>query len=231
MAINDSFLLETFIYRIIKKYFRTEPYYLQLIELFHEVTFQTELGQLMDLITAPENDIDLTRFTPDRHTLIVEYKTAYYSFYLPVALALLMAGKTEESGDDFKNAKDILIPMGIFFQVQDDYLDCFGNPETIGKIGTDIEDNKCSWLVVQALKRATPQQKRVIEDNYGQADPQKVQTIKALYREMQLPELFAQYEESSYAEIEKLISGIDRERKIPAQVFLDFAKKIYKRQK
>ena len=32
-----------------------------------------------------------------------------------------------------------------------------------GKIGTDIEDNKCSWLVVQALARVTPQQKAELE--------------------------------------------------------------------
>ena len=59
--------------------------------------------------------------------------------------------------------------------VQDDYLDCYGAPEVIGKIGTDIEDNKCSWLVVQALDRVTPEQRKVLEENYGQKHaPEKV---------------------------------------------------------
>jgi hypothetical protein len=47
--------------------------------------------------------------------------------------------------------------------VQDDYLDCYGHPDMIGKIGTDIKDHKCSWLIVQALLRVTPQQRTVIE--------------------------------------------------------------------
>lgn len=76
-------------------------------------------------------------------------------------MAMLMAGVKEEQA--YRNAQDILLEMGIFFQVQDDYLDCYGDPAVIGKIGTDIQDNKCGWLVVQALKLATPEQRQLLE--------------------------------------------------------------------
>ena len=60
-------------------YFRT-TYRLQ-------VTRQTELGQLLDLTSQPlDGVIDLSRFTLERYISIVKYKTAFYSFYLPVAL-------------------------------------------------------------------------------------------------------------------------------------------------
>lgn len=65
----------------------------------------------------------------------------------------------------YRQAKTILLEMGHFFQVQDDYLDCYGDPETIGKIGTDIEAGKCSWLVVVALQRVTQQQRKILEVN------------------------------------------------------------------
>ncbi|KAI0368232.1 terpenoid synthase [Pilatotrama ljubarskyi] len=97
IAINDSFMLEGAIYYLLKKHFRTEPCYVHLLELFHDTTFQTELGQLIDLITAPEDHVDLSKFSLEKHQKIVIYKTAYYSFYLPAALAMCICGIAHSS--------------------------------------------------------------------------------------------------------------------------------------
>eukprot|EP00123_Amoebidium_parasiticum_P007231 comp17976_c0_seq1/m.18357 comp17976_c0_seq1/g.18357 ORF comp17976_c0_seq1/g.18357 comp17976_c0_seq1/m.18357 type:complete len:370 (-) comp17976_c0_seq1:527-1636(-) len=227
IAINDSIMLEANIYQMLKRYFGGETYYLALVELFLQTTWQTEVGQLHDLITAPEDSIDLTRFTLEKYKLIVKYKTAYYSFYLPVAEAMIMAGITEPAL--FKSAEKILLVMGEYFQIQDDYLDCYGAPEVIGKIGTDIQDNKCSWLVCQALLRATPEQRKVLVDNYARKNADNEAKVKELYRQMDLEKVFKDYEEATYAELLDLIKK--EAGSIPEAVFMDFAKKIFKRQK
>ncbi|XP_072840388.2 farnesyl pyrophosphate synthase isoform X2 [Pogona vitticeps] len=224
-AVNDSFLLEASIYRLLKRYCRDQPFYLNLLELFLEMTFHTEVGQTLDLITAPS--VDLNRFTEERYKTIVKYKTAFYSFYLPVAAAMYMAGINSEP--EHAHAKAILLEMGEFFQIQDDFLDCFGDPSVTGKIGTDIEDNKCSWLVVQCLKRASPEQRRLLEENYGQKDPEKVARVKQLYETLDLRGVYRDYEEKSYQALLDVIR--QHAVRLPSQVFLNLAQLIYKRQK
>ena len=119
ISINDSFILESFVYKILKRYFGKETYYPQLVDLFLETTRQTEFGQLLDLTSQPlQGPIDLSRFTMDRYTSIVKYKTAFYSFYLPVASAMIVTGTTEPAM--FQKAKEIFLIMGEYFQIQDD---------------------------------------------------------------------------------------------------------------
>nr|ADV03080.1 farnesyl diphosphate synthase [Bacopa monnieri] len=226
IAVNDGIILRNHIPRILKKHFRNKPYYVDLVDLFNEVEFQTASGQMIDLITTIEGEKDLSKYSLPLHRRIVQYKTAYYSFYLPVACALLMAG---ENLDNHVNVKDVLIDMGIYFQVQDDYLDCFGEPEKIGKIGTDIEDFKCSWLVVQALEHCNEEQKKILFEHYGKPDPADVAKIKALYNEINLQSIFTDYESKSY---EKLNSSIESHPSKAVQAVLkSFLGKIYKRQK
>lgn len=114
-AIHDAFLLEACIYRLLKLCCWEQPYYLNLIELFLQSPYQTEIGQTLDLITAPQDSVDLGRFTEKRYRSIVKYKTAFYSFCLPIAAAMYVVdidGKKEHT-----DARKILLEMGEFFRV------------------------------------------------------------------------------------------------------------------
>lgn len=226
IACNDYILLECCIYRIIRKHFAGHPAYMEINDLFHEVTFQTSHGQLMDVTTAPIGSVDLTKYTLDNYMMIVTYKTAYYSFYLPVACGMLLAGIKDPQA--FKTAEEILVEMGQYFQIQDDYLDAFGDPETIGKVGTDIEDNKCSWLICTVLQHATDAQKEIIKANYGKKDKENVAEIKKLYAEVGVEQRFKDYEAESY---KKLSEAIEAQTALPKPVFTSLLSKIYKRQK
>ncbi|KAF7331595.1 Fructose-bisphosphate aldolase [Mycena kentingensis (nom. inval.)] len=240
IAINDAFMLESAIYFLLKKHFRPEPYYVDLLELFHETTHQTELGQLIDLITAPEDHVDLDRFSLKKHSLIVIYKTAYYSFYLPVALAMYMSrvpvsyeldGKKIEP---YKVAMDILIPLGEYFQVQDDFLDYSAPPEVLGKIGTDIVDNKCSWCINTALAVVTPEQRAVLDANYGKKDAAAEARVKEVFEAVGVRERYAKYEAEVYGKLNEMIGAIPESAApstLKREVFTSFLEKIYKRTK
>lgn len=141
--------------------------------------------------------------------------------------------------------------MGHFFQVQDDYLDCFGDPSVTGKHGTDIQDGKCSWLIVMAMQRATKEQKLVLrvrgfyfrfleqfctyiiftpQDCFGCDDPDKISAVKAIYKELNLPKIFKTYEEDSHDEIITHIGQLPGAGAIlPPKLFTTFLDRIYKR--
>lgn len=212
-----------------KHFFRGEKYYVDLLELFNETSFQTELGQLLDLITAPEDKVDLDNFNITKYFFIVRYKTAFYSFYLPVALAMYQAGLA--TPENLKRARDVLIPMGEFFQVQDDYLDCYGNPDYIGKIGTDIKDNKCGWLINKALEIVTPEQRKLLDDNYGKKDDEAEAKVKALYLELNIAGHYKEYEAKAIKEIEALVQHVDESDGLKRDVFTGFLAKVAGRDK
>mmetsp|Transcript_152 Transcript_152/g.243 ORF Transcript_152/g.243 Transcript_152/m.243 type:complete len:356 (-) Transcript_152:191-1258(-) len=226
IAINDSFLLESYVFTMLKKHFGKEEFYLQLLELFLQVIQQTEFGQLLDLTSQDEAVVDLDKFTLERYRKIVKYKTAFYTFYLPVAIGMITSGV--KGTEEYDLAQEICCQMGEYFQIQDDYLDCFGDPEVIGKVGTDIQDNKCSWLVVQALDRVTKEQRTLLEQNYGQWDDEKVKNVKDVYNELELVKVFEDYEEQSYKNIQE---ALDKVTLMPRDVFELLLKKIYKRSK
>lgn len=225
-ACNDCIVLEACIYKLLKTHAAGLPCYVSLLELFHDVTYRTSCGQLIDLITAPIGVVDLSKYTIETYMRIVTYKTAFYTFYLPAASAMHIAGVTDAAA--FEVARGICMRLGQFFQIQDDYLDCYGDPEVIGKIGTDVQDNKCSWLVVQALSRCTAEQRAVIAANYGVDDPAKIAAVKGVYHALDLEGVYKTYEAESYEILSREIAG---QTSLPQALFADQLRKIHKRVK
>lgn len=64
---------------------------------------------------------------------------------------------------------------------------------------------------------------------YGRHDEASVEKVKALYKTLQIPTLYQRYEDESYQRLQKLIAC--HAQNLPHSVFLNFAKKIYKRNK
>lgn len=171
--------------------------------------------------------------------MIVIYKTAYYSFYLPVALAMhicqIPTSYTigSQTVQPYSVALSILIPLGEYFQVQDDFLDYSCPPEKLGKVGTDIIDNKCSWCINTALALASPEQRKVLDANYGRKDSQAEAKVKDIFGALALTKVYEEYEENVYKKLMSLIDAIPeadgQDKTLKRDVFKSFVGKIYKR--
>ncbi len=227
-AVNDALMLEAIIYNILRRHFSHQPYYGRLLDLMHSNTYNTVVGQHLDTNATPfGSSLSLSRFTLDRWRAIVTYKTAWYSFYLSCALAMTMAGETDPA--HYKAAERVCLPLGQYFQAQDDFLDCYGHPDTIGKIGTDIRDGKCSWLVCVALEKASPAQREVIEANYNKWDDEAEAKVKAIFRELNMEAVYSDYEEDMKATLDDLIAKVQPTRL--QELFKFLLGKIYHRSK
>lgn len=107
-------------------------------------------------------------------------------------------------------------------------MDCFGDPKLTGKQGTDIREGKCTWLAVVALQRASPAQRQIMEEHYGQSNPESIEKIRCLYEELSLPNTYAVYEEESFNIIRTHIQQISKG--LPHNLFFKLVEKIYKRE-
>lgn len=231
-AVNDALILESFVFFLIKAFFGSDMVsYCALNDLFREVSFQTQLGQMLDLTSQPQGRKDpalLKDFTLDNYHRIITYKTAFYSFYLPIASAMIIHG-IEIGSKLFTATREICIQLGVKFQIQDDYLDCFGDYEFMGKVGTDIKDHKCSWLCAIALSLMSAQQRATFEQHYGKETKQDEDAVRALYTELGLPALYLKQEEESLASISALVQ--DNSEGLPPAIFTSILHKIHLRTK
>lgn len=231
IAINDSFLMLTGIFDILDKHFSNDANFRELFKIFKSTMKKTGLGQNRDLLSSAKPGMvpDFRLFTKEKYDTIIDYKTAFYSFSAPIRLGMILSGVLDN--ELHEKADVILRKMGHVFQIQDDYLDCFGDPITIGKIGTDIEEGKCCWPIVTALSLANDQQKQILEQNYARKEKENVDAVKRVYNELGIEEIYNSYMRKSFSELSTLIDKFSSETDIPSEIFYSMLLKIYGRKK
>jgi len=123
----------------------------QLAILFSKTALEVCEGQQYDVDFETRDDVTIPEYLK-----MIKYKTAVL-----VAAAMKMGAIVAETS--IENANDIYhfgLNLGLAFQLQDDYLDAFGDPETFGKqVGGDIIENKKTYLYLKAIEFASTTQK------------------------------------------------------------------------
>ena len=154
------------------------------LETFTETALQVGEGQQYDMDFEKRNDV-----SEEEYIEMIRLKT---SVLLACALkmgALLADAPKEDTDNLYKFGEQ----MGLAFQLQDDYLDVYGDPKVFGKaVGGDITSNKKTYMLINAFNRAnTHQREELIRwTTAKEFDKQeKILAVTQLYNEMNIGRL------------------------------------------
>ena len=154
------------------------------IELFNQTAMEIYEGQQWDMDYELRNDVSV-----DEYINMIRLKT---SVLLGCAcrLGAIIADATE---DDCRAIYDMGLNLGLAFQLQDDALDVWGDPDTFGKeIGGDIMNNKKTFLLINAIQRATGDDalelRRWLNDPEASPDS-KIPAVTAIFERLGLKTL------------------------------------------
>ena len=147
-----------------------------LAKLFSVTALQVCEGQQYDIDFETRNNVYISEYLK-----MIEYKTAV----LLGAAMQMGAIVANASDEDQNNIYEFGKNLGIAFQLQDDYLDAFGNPETFGKqVGGDIIENKKTYLYIKALEFLDEDNKIQLEYLFNNCSPDvedKIEAIKQIF--------------------------------------------------
>jgi geranylgeranyl diphosphate synthase type II len=162
-----------------------EPIVFQkLAKLFSKTALEVCDGQQLDVDFETRNDVTISEYIH-----MIRLKTSVL-----VAAALKMGAIVAETNEENTNLiYEFGLNLGIAFQLQDDYLDTFGNPETFGKqIGGDIIENKKTYLFLKAIQNADANDTKKLEHYYNQKvedNTLKIKEVKAIFEKNDIPNL------------------------------------------
>ena len=164
---------------------KCNPVYLSdVLHTFTETALEIGEGQQYDMEFETRNDV-----TEDEYIEMIRLKT---SVLLACAqkIGAILAGASKQDQDNlYKFGEQI----GLAFQLQDDYLDVYGDPKVFGKkVGGDIICNKKTYMLINAYNRADAEQRRELQ-HWMEAETfnsdEKVVAVTAIYNKVGVDKL------------------------------------------
>jgi geranylgeranyl diphosphate synthase type II len=147
-----------------------------LLTLFSKTALEVCEGQQYDIDFETRNEVSIAEYLK-----MIEYKTAVL-VAAAMKMGAIIAGASE---DDQNRCYEFGKNLGIAFQLQDDYLDAFGNPETFGKqVGGDIIENKKTYLYLKALEFSSENDRQKLRHLFNATNTDsknKVELVKQIF--------------------------------------------------
>ena len=166
------------------QYFENYPadIFQKLAKLFSKTALEVCDGQQLDVDFETRTDVTIKEYIK-----MISLKTSVL-----IGAALKMGAIVSEASEkEAQNLYDFGLNLGIAFQLQDDYLDTFGNPETFGKqVGGDIIENKKTYLYLKALELADTNQKNILTKLFKEKldnNIEKITTTKEIFQSLEIP--------------------------------------------
>lgn len=156
---------------------RYEPaVFRDLAKLFSKTAIEVCEGQQWDVDFENREDVTIPEYLK-----MIEYKTAVL-VAAAMKMGAIIAETSEENGDLIY---DFGLNLGLAFQLQDDYLDAFGDPETFGKqVGGDIIENKKTYLYLKAKEFANAEQAEELKHLFSihpEDNTEKINSVKEIF--------------------------------------------------
>ncbi len=188
------------------------------LDLFTETALEIGEGQQYDMDFEHRNDV-----SEDEYIEMIRLKT---SVLLACAMKIgaILADAPAADADRLYHFGE---QVGLAFQLQDDYLDVYGDTKIFGKaIGGDIVSNKKTYMLINAYNRANDQQRAELEHwvKLEEFNPsEKIAAITRLYNEIGIDKLAKEKIEQHFRASRKILDevAIDAQRKTELAAYVD----------
>lgn len=188
------------------------------LDLFTETALEIGEGQQYDMDFETRNDV-----REEEYIEMIRLKTSVLLACATKMGAILANAPQEDADNLYKFGEQ----MGLAFQLQDDYLDVYGDPEVFGKaIGGDILCNKKTYMLINAFNLANDEQRKRLQQwvNAENPDPrQKIEAVTQIYNEIGISQLAEQKIKHYFNESRKYLEAINlpKERKLELEAYTD----------